>query len=135
MRKNRAVFGLPFPLCGERKGKNMNRTFTINNKLYKAKAFDFNLLCDLEEQGLSLDDIEKKPMSLIRTYIAFCGNVTKEIAGREIEAHFIGGGNFDDVSKVLASEMEDSGFFRALRENTAESARETSTKSAKSKKE
>ena len=94
----------------------MNRTFTVNNKLYKAKPFDFNLLCDLEDQGLSLEDIERKPMSLIRTYVAFCGNIDKERAGKEIESHVVSGGNFDAVTEVLAAEMEDSGFFQALRE-------------------
>lgn len=112
----------------------MNRTFTVNKKLYHAKPFDFNLLCDLEDQGLSLEDIEKKPMSLIRTYVAFCGNMSKDSAGKEIEAHFVSGGNFDDVTKAMAAEMEDSGFFRALREKATESTEETSNENPKSKK-
>ena len=110
------------------------RTITINNHLYPAKPFDFNLLCDLEEQGLSLEDIEKKPMSLIRTYLAFCAGMDKANAGKEIEAHVIAGGNFDSVTEVIAAEMEDSGFFRALREKTEAKEGETSTPSRKSKK-
>lgn len=112
----------------------MNRTFTVNNKLYKAKPFDFNLLCDLEDQGLSLEDIERKPMSLIRTYVAFCANIDKDRAGREIEAHVVAGGNFDGVTKALAAEMEESGFFRALREKAETKEDETSSENPKSKK-
>ena len=37
------------------------RTFTVNEKSYKAKDFDFNLVCDLEDMGISLDQIKKKP--------------------------------------------------------------------------
>ena len=105
------------------------RTFQINNKLYKAKEFDFNFLCELEEQGLSLEEIEKKPFSLIRTYLAFCGNLNKELAGKEIEKHVENGGKLNDVTDVLSAMMEDSGFFRSLNSQTEESEEETSAES------
>ena len=109
------------------------KTFTVNNRLYQAKEFDFNLLCDLEDQGLSLDDIDKKPMSLIRIYLAFCGNLTKEQAGIEIEKHVISGGKFNDVLEAMSEQMKNSGFFRALNEETATETGETSTESPKSR--
>lgn len=102
----------------------MNKTFTVNNKLYRAREFDFNFLCDLEEQGISLEDIEKKPMSLIRTYLAFCGDLTKEQAGKEVESHVINGNDFTDIIKMISDGMEESGFFRALRQ-TSETETET----------
>ena len=111
----------------------MVKLFTVNEKSYKAKEFDFNLLCDLEEQGLSLEDIDKKPMSLIRTYLAFCGNITKEQAGTEIEKHLENGGKFDDVVKAMSDQMQDSGFFRALSNRETEED-ETTTKNPRSKK-
>ena len=101
------------------------RVFNVNNKTYVAKEFTFNLLCDLEDQGLSLEDIEKKPMSLIRTYVAFCGNVSKEVAGREIEAHVTSGNKLNDILEVLSEEMNNSGFFRSLRENSEKEEGET----------
>lgn len=107
------------------------RTITINNKLYKAKEFDFNLLCDLEEQGLSLGDIDSKPMSLIRAYLAFCGEMTKEQAGKEIESHLINGGEFADVIETMSAAMQDSGFFRAIGAKTEAEDTETSTASRK----
>ena len=108
----------------------MIKMFTVNNKSYKAKEFDFNLLCDLEEQGLSLEDIDKKPMSLIRTYLAFCGNITKEQAGKEIEWHLENGGKFNDVVEAMSEQMQESGFFRSLA-NKSEETEETSTPSPK----
>lgn len=92
----------------------MVQTFLLNGKLYHAKAFDFNMMCDLEEIGISLEDADKKPMSLIRTYIAMCMNANKEYAGKEIEAHLVNGGTFDDIMDVMKEEMEKSDFFRSI---------------------
>ena len=120
------------PQGGERK-KNMTKIFTVNGKTYKAKEFDFNFLCDLEDQNLSLEDIDKKPMSLIRSYLAFSAEITKEQAGKEIEAHLEGGGKFNDIVEIMSQQMQDSGFFRSLNKETAQEEDETSTKSQKSR--
>lgn len=123
--------GCPFPCAGKGKNNMSARIFTVNNRTYQAKEFDFNLLCDLEEQGLSLDDIDKKPMSLIRTYLAFCGNLTKENAGLEIERHIENGGEFSDVVEAMSAQMQDSGFFRSINKKSEAVEEETSTASAK----
>ena len=112
----------------------MVKVFNVNGRSYRAKEFDFNLLCDLEDQGLTLDDIDKKPMSLIRTYLAFCGNMSREAAGKEIEAHLENGGKFNDVVETMSAMMQDSGFFRALNKSAEEESGATSQKSAKTKK-
>ena len=113
------------------KEKIMTKLFNLNGKSYKAKEFDFNLLCDLEEQGLSLEDIDKKPMSLIRTYLSFCGGISKEQAGKEIESHLENGGKFDDVVEVMSEQMNNSGFFRSLQQTGETEDAETSTPSPK----
>ena len=110
----------------------MTKIFSINGKTYTAKEFDFNMLCDLEEQGLSLDDIDKKPMSLIRTYLSFSAGITKEQAGKELESHIAKGGEFSDVVTVMSEMMNESGFFRSLNKKAEEGAGETSTQSQKS---
>ena len=92
------------------------------------------MLCDLEEQGLSLEDIDKKPMSLIRTYLAFCGNLTKEQAGKEVEEHVENGGAFTDILEAMSAQMTDSGFFRSLNKGRAEETEETSTPNPRKKK-
>jgi len=110
------------------------RTFSVNNHLYQAREFTFNLLCDLEDQNLSLDEIDRKPMSLVRVYLAFCGNISKEKAGEEIEKHVENGGSFNDVIEAMSEQMQNSGFFRSLNKETAPEASETSSESQKSKK-
>lgn len=96
-------------------------TFTVNGKEYKAKPFDFNLVCDLEDMGISLEQASNKPMSMVRAYFGLCAGKGREYAGKEIEAHIIGGGKFDDVMTAMSAEMEKSDFFRHLNK-TAETA-------------
>ena len=110
----------------------MNKIFSVNDKRYKAKDFDFNLLCDFEEQGLSLDEIDRKPMSLVRAYFMFCAGLSKEAAGKEIEEHVAKGGEFTDIVDIISQQMSDSGFFRSLNKRTEEEEGETSTQSQKS---
>ena len=48
------------------------KTFTVNGKEYRAKEFDFNLMCDFEDMGISIADMSKKPMAVVRAYFALC---------------------------------------------------------------
>ena len=90
------------------------KTFEVNGKKYNAKAFDFNLICDLEDMGIAMEDVAKKPMSTVRAYFALCTNKDREFAGKEMEQHLINGGNFEDVMLAMTEEMEKSDFFRAI---------------------
>lgn len=92
----------------------MTNTFTLNGNLVVAKKFDFNLICDLEDFGVSIQDVGKKPMPMIRAYIALCLGSSLDVAGHEIEQHIIGGGSFDEVMNAMSKEMENSDFFRNL---------------------
>lgn len=89
-------------------------TFTVNGKEYKAKPFDFNLVCDLEDMGISLEQAENKPMSMVRAYFGLCAEKGKEFAGKEMETHIVSGGTFDDIMNAMSDEMEKSDFFRSL---------------------
>lgn len=86
-------------------------TFVINGKEYRARAFDFNLLCDLEDMGISLQAAAGKPMSMVRAYFAICADMSREAAGKEMEEHIAKGESFEDIMKVIAAEMEKSDFF------------------------
>lgn len=90
------------------------KTFEVNGKRYKRKEFDFNLVCDLEDMGVSLDDMQKKNLSLIRGYFGLCAGLGKEEAGAELQAHLISGKKFESLTDVMSDEMEKSDFFRAL---------------------
>lgn len=91
------------------------RMFTVNGKEYKAKEFDFNTVCDLEDMGVSLEEMENKPLSMIRAYFQLCAGLGKIEAGKQIEQHLIKGGKMDDVVKAMSKEMEVSDFFQALK--------------------
>lgn len=93
-------------------------TFIVNGKEYKAKPFDFNLVCDLEDMGISLEQASNKPMSMVRAYFGLCAGKGKELAGKEMESHIISGGTFDDIMTAMSAEMEKSDFFRNLNKKT-----------------
>ena len=94
--------------------------FKINEKTYTAKPFDFNTVCDLDDMGISVDDMDKKTTSVIRAYFALCAGVDKETAGKEIQKHILNGGDVMSLSKAMGDEIEKSDFFRALNKKTEE---------------
>lgn len=113
------------------------RTFVINGVTYTAKPFTYNVICDLEDMGVSLQDMQNKPMSVVRAYFAVCAGKGSEFAGEQIEAHVIGGGDFTDVLEAMNEEMEKSDFFRALQNREISDTtqdEETESKSAKKEK-
>lgn len=105
------------------------KTFTVNGKEYNAKAFDFNLMCDLEDMGVSLSEARNKPMSMARAYFSLCAGKGKMFAGSELEAHIIGGGSLDDVINTMSDEMEKSGFFRSLSQKAEQEIAENTEES------
>lgn len=104
------------------------KTFTINKNNYNAKPFDFNLVCDLEDMGISLQEMGKKRMSVIRAYFALCAGMSNESAGKEIEQHIVAGGNLEGLSAAMSDEMEKSDFFRTLFKTEEEEVAESPSK-------
>lgn len=96
------------------------RYFTINEKRYAAKPFNFNTVCNLEDNGVSIQEMTKKPMSMARAYFALCANLDKDKAGEEIEKHVEKGGTFNDLYTAMGEEMSESDFFQALNKKTSE---------------
>lgn len=98
--------------------------FTINGKEYEGAKYNYNTSCMFEEMGVNISDIGKKPMGVMRAYLAISSGMDAEDAGNEIEQHLIGGGNLTEMQSVLAKEMSESGFFKSLLDiasNTEES--------------
>lgn len=89
--------------------------FKVNGKTYKARPFDFNLMCDLEEMGVSVGE-KSKGMSMLRAYLAICAGKDNEYAGMELNQHIINGGSLESAFDILKKEMDASDFFRALKE-------------------
>ena len=95
-------------------------TFLINNKRYVAKEFTFGAVRKLESNGLSLTDIQSKPMTLAAAYLAFCGNLSMDAADEEIQTHVINGGSLDSIFEAVTEAMSESRFFQALNKKTEE---------------
>lgn len=85
----------------------------INGKTYKMPELSFNAMCQLEDMGISLEDLDKKPMAAIRGFLALAIGDT-ETAGKELEAHIVNGGDFSEIADEIAKAVQNSGFFQAL---------------------
>lgn len=105
----------------------MKKTFTLNGKEVQAKEFTFGLIVDLEDMGLSIDDMSKKPMSMIRAYIGLCLGVDKDVASDEMEQHLLSGGDFESVVDAMSYMMENSNFFRRIGQTEKKKKTTTST--------
>lgn len=102
-------------------------TFTVNGTDYKAKPFDFNLMCDLEDMGVSFEEMGNKKMSMVRAYFALCTEKGNEFAGNELNSHLINGGKFNDIISAMNKEMENSDFFQTLSKTAEKNDAENST--------
>lgn len=105
--------------------------FTVNKVTYIAKPFDFDMVCELEDMGVTFERIDKMPMSLIRAYFAICAGIDKEQAALLIQNHLVKGGKLDDITEPMAKEMNSSDFFRALSENKNEEVTDVPSKAKK----
>jgi hypothetical protein len=95
----------------------MDRLLKINGSTYKAAEFDINFMCEMEDNGIGLDEIDKKMFKTIRMYVALSMGVDPEIAGKEITEHLRNGGKLDEISDVMSQMMQDSDFFRTEPKN------------------
>lgn len=111
----------------------MNRLFTINGRQYKAATVDFNFICDLEDMGISINQIQSKPVAVARAYFALCANVSKDVAGAELQAHMVKGESLNSLYEALNKQIEESDFFRALNTTEEQEITEGAPKAKKTK--
>lgn len=110
----------------------MARQFEINGIKYIAKEFDYNMICDLQDNGIDLKDMKKKASSTARAYLAICSGMEIPEAGNEIMQHMIKGGSLDELFEVLGQSLED--FFRLFpQDNGTEEVEQKTTKSTSKK--
>lgn len=109
--------------------------FVINGRKYKPIELDFNAICDMEDNGISLGDVRSKPQSTARAYLALYYNGNTDVAGNEIQQHIIGGGTLDGLFDAFRESVEDSGFFQAINKATAETSSESEEQGEETKSE
>ena len=114
----------------ERTGiQTMVNRFEIDGVTYTAKPFDFAMVCDLEEYGVSISSANKAGMSFVRAYFAICADIEKDEAARRIQNHMVKGGNLEGITSALTKEMNDSDFFHALSNKNKQTEEENHTES------
>ena len=109
--------------------------FVINGRKYKPIELDFNAICDMEDNGISLGDVRSKPQSTARAYLALYYNGNTDVAGNEIQQHIIGGGTLDGLFDAFRESVEDSGFFQAINKATAKTSSESEEQGEETKSE
>lgn len=112
----------------------MRKVIVINGKSYPTAELDFENVCKMEDFGASLTDAESKPMNVMRGYLALCMKSIPDLAGKELEAHILSGGNFTELADALKEAIDDSGFFQALIKSQEEETQTSSAKAKQSKK-
>lgn len=89
-------------------------TFTINGKEYESAKYDFNTHCEFDSLGVNAIEISTKPLPVLRAYLAICGDMSLEKAGKELEKHFVNGGKLEEITTCLIKELDASDFFTAM---------------------
>lgn len=98
---------------------------TINGKEYAIPEVDFDTICQLEENGvylLNMDRKNPKIATMVRGIVAWVMDVEPERASAEIQAHIQNGGNIGDIITAASKAVTSSGFFRR---NPQESTQKT----------
>lgn len=93
----------------------MNGAFIVNGRAYPLH-FTVNHICILEETaGKPLPELLNTSVSSLRDLL-WCGlmdeQISRETAGQWIQDYLAGKGSLRELSELLASAMEDAGFFR-----------------------
>lgn len=96
------------------------KTITINGNTYPIKTMDVNMLCDLEDMGISMNEMQSKSFSFIRAILSIWMGVDPKKAGREIELHLMNGGSLEEIMDGIKVAMEESDFFRHLTKTAEE---------------
>lgn len=108
----------------------MKKEIVINGRVYPTREITFNAICQLEDMGIPMADVENKSLSFVRAYAAMCMGKKAEQAGEELEAHVLGGGSVEDITSILGEAIEESGFFQALSARAKETDSESKEQTA-----
>lgn len=90
-------------------------TVTINGKEYQIPKVDFEAICELEENGvylLNMDQKNPKLATMIRGLVAWIMGVSSEEASQEIQSHIQNGGDLVGIMTSVTQAVQNSGFFR-----------------------
>ena len=87
----------------------------LNGTEYRIPELDFDAMCDLEERGVNLLDMNSveekgKTLTTIRGLVAWIMDTDLKTAGHEIGEHLKNGGGLEDIIYGINAAIEESGF-------------------------
>ena len=91
----------------------MKNFVTINGREYEIPEMDFDTICELEENGVSLlaiDEKNPKVATMLRAFVAWIMHTDTKHAGAEISAHIRNGGNLMDLITAITDALNAAGF-------------------------
>lgn len=97
--------------------------FVLNNVEYQIPELDMNFLIEMDDYGLSYDDImggNVAPLKLYRAILAWCGKITLTEAGVVLQKAMLSK-ELNALDDAIQKAFEDSGFFRELQAKAEES--------------
>ena len=92
----------------------------INGKNYDVPKLDFDTVCQLEENGISLlamNEANPKIATMLRAFVAWIIGTSPRNASAEIQAHLENGGSITDLLTAITTALNDSGFSKGNRQN------------------
>ena len=98
--------------------------FKVNGVEYEGAKYDFNTHCEFDAMGINVMSVRRRPLPVIRAYLAISTGMDLEEAGKELEQEFLKGGDFSDIMNCLAKECNNSDFFMKLVEENQKAAEE-----------
>ena len=85
----------------------MKKEIEINGKTYAPIEIDFNVMCTMEDMGVSIFDGNSKGLSSIRAYFALMSGLSLADAGNELYAHMKSGHSFDELTDAFTNAVRD----------------------------
>lgn len=84
----------------------------INGTEYTTPVLTFANLCKLEDWGLTVSDMSKRPLGFLAAFVAIAVGGDLEDGKSAIEKHIEGGGTIVAISDELSQAVDNSGFFK-----------------------
>ena len=87
----------------------------INGREYRIPEVDFDAICNLEEHGvylLNMDRKNPKTATMLRGIVSWIMDVEPERASKEIQEHIQNGGDIGEILSAVTRAVTHSGFFK-----------------------
>lgn len=94
----------------------------INGTEYATPALTFANLCKLEDWGLTVNDMARRPLGFLAAFVALAIGGDLETGKAAIEQHIQSGGTVDEISDELSKAVDNSGFFKGANQEEEKKA-------------